>query len=54
MWRFTLKYVDVAVHAFANEVGHVADGQEVGGAVQRDAVVEREALAGLRPWRESA
>ena len=38
---------DVAVQALAHEVGHVADGEQVGGAVQRQAVVIVEPLAGL-------
>ena len=38
---------DVAVLALAHQVGHVADGQNVGAAEEREAVVEIQALAGL-------
>ena len=37
----------VAVQPLAHQVGQVAERQDVGGAVERDAVVERQPLAGL-------
>ncbi len=37
----------VAVQALAHQVGQVAERQDIGGAVERDAVVERQALAGF-------
>jgi hypothetical protein len=38
---------DIAVEALADEVSHPADGEDVAGAVEGDAVVEGEALAAL-------
>ncbi len=38
---------DVAMHPLAHEVGHVAERQDVGRAVKRQAVVVRQALARL-------
>ena len=45
---------DVAVQSFANDVRHVAERKDVGGAVQRQAVVETEAARLLPLSRESA
>ena len=36
-----------AVQAFAHQVGQVAERQDIGGAVERHAVLERQALAGF-------
>ena len=38
---------DVAVQALAHQVGQVAERQDVGGAVERHAVLERQPLAGF-------
>jgi len=35
----------VAVHALAHDVGHVAEGQKIAGAVERDAVFVRQSGA---------
>ena len=42
----------VAVQPLAHDVGQVAERQDVGGAVQRDAVLERQPLARFAPCRE--
>ena len=39
----------VAVQALADQVGQVTDGKDVTGAIKRDAVLERQPLAGFDP-----
>ena len=45
MWRLTLKYVVSPCSRSRDDVGQIAERQDIGGAVERHAVLEREPLA---------